>query len=95
VSLRAVDDDVVLTVDDDGPGIPSDQRERIFDRFARLDEARTRSGGGTGLGLAIARQIAVDHGGALTAEDGATGARFVLRLPAAHAARRAGATLAT
>jgi signal transduction histidine kinase len=76
--------DVTLAVSDDGPGIPAADRERIFDRFARLDEARTRSDGGTGLGLAIARDICRRHGGTLTvtAADGG-GARFVASLPAA------------
>jgi len=73
-----------LVVADDGPGVPAAQRERIFERFGRADDARTRGGGGTGLGLAIAREIARAHGGdvALHAPyDG--GARFVLELPLA------------
>ncbi len=52
-----------LTVEDDGPGIPADQRERVFDRFHRTDAARTRSAGGTGLGLAIVRDAVEAHGG--------------------------------
>jgi signal transduction histidine kinase len=69
-------------VEDDGPGIPPDQRERVFHRFHRTDVARDRASGGTGLGLAIVRAIAVAHGGAVTA--GASpeaGARFELELP--------------
>ncbi len=54
---------VVLTVDDDGAGIPADQRERVFERFVRLDEARARDDGGSGLGLAIVREISRAHGG--------------------------------
>ncbi|MFF3391674.1 ATP-binding protein [Streptomyces sp. NPDC002669] len=85
VSVRASErGDVLVEVTDDGAGIPADERERIFERFVRLDDARTRDDGGAGLGLAIARDVAVRHGGGLTA-DGAPegGARFTLRLPAA------------
>ncbi|MGI5527058.1 sensor histidine kinase [Streptomyces syringium] len=71
----------VLEVADDGPGIATDQRERVFERFVRLDAARDRESGGSGLGLAIAREIAHAHGGSLVvaAEDG--GARLVARFP--------------
>ena len=53
----------VFTVDDDGAGVPEDQRERVFERFVRLDEARARDDGGSGLGLAIVREITRAHGG--------------------------------
>jgi signal transduction histidine kinase len=79
VAVRREGDRAVLEVSDDGPGVPADQRERVFERFVRLDDARSRDDGGAGLGLAIARDVAVRHGGTLTLEDGA---RFVLRLPA-------------
>ena len=59
-----------------GPG-------RVFDRFVRLDDARSRGAGGTGLGLAIAAAIAARHGGSVTLESPAVGAAFVARLPAA------------
>jgi signal transduction histidine kinase len=73
---------VRLTIDDDGPGIPPNERERIFDRFHRTDFSRTRRGGGSGLGLAIARAIVEAHGGHIWAEaspDG--GARIAFELP--------------
>lgn len=73
---------VVLTVTDDGTGIPPDQRERVFDRFARLDEARARDSGGTGLGLSIARALVRRGDGELTLEDAHPGLRAVVRLPA-------------
>ncbi len=73
---------VRFVVQDDGPGIPPDQRERIFDRFHRTDAARDRASGGTGLGLAIVRAIAEAHDGrAQAAEDPAGGARIELELP--------------
>ena len=76
-----------LVVADDGPGVPEAERDRIFDRFVRLDEARTRDAGGAGLGLAIARAVVEDHGGTLVCEAAAPapGARFVARLPLSDA----------
>lgn len=70
----------VLRVEDDGPGVPESERERIFERFVRLDDARARDDGGAGLGLAIARDVAVRHGGSLAVR---TGSVFELRLPVA------------
>ena len=73
---------VAFVVEDDGPGIAPDQRERVFNRFHRIDEARDRASGGTGLGLAIVRAIADAHGGTVTAGSSPEGgARFELRLP--------------
>src|SRR5262249_28178331 len=54
---------IVVTVTDDGPGIPAADRERVFERFARLDDARARDEGGAGLGLAIVRELVRRHGG--------------------------------
>lgn len=75
-------DRVVLQVEDDGTGIPAAEREHVFDRFVRLDEARARDAGGSGLGLAIVREIAIAHGGTVTASDGSSGgALMTLSLP--------------
>jgi signal transduction histidine kinase len=82
VTLDGDDDSAVLTVADDGPGIPPDARDVVFARFTRLDDARSSRDGGAGLGLAIARDIAERHGGTRAfVADGTPGARFVLRLP--------------
>ncbi|MFH9590506.1 sensor histidine kinase [Streptomyces luteogriseus] len=82
VHVRREGDRAVVGVADDGDGVPEDDRERIFERFVRLDAARSRDDGGAGLGLAIARDVAVRHGGTLTAGRGpAGGALFELRLP--------------
>jgi signal transduction histidine kinase len=67
-------------VEDDGPGVPAGYRDRVFDRFYRLDAARSRDRAGTGLGLAIVRTVAESHGGSARLE---TGSRFVVRLPCA------------
>ncbi|CAL9296034.1 ATP-binding protein [Streptomyces olindensis] len=84
VSVRREGDRAVVGVADDGDGVPEGDRERIFERFVRLDAARSRDDGGAGLGLAIARDVAVRHGGTLTAGQGpAGGALFELRLPLA------------
>lgn len=80
VTLRESDAAVVLTVADDGSGIPSDQREQIFDRFTRLDDSRTSDRGGTGLGLAITREVVHAHGGTI-AVDATPGARFTITFP--------------
>ena len=75
-----------LTVDDDGPGIPVAERERVFDRFARLDRSRSREGGGFGLGLAISRELAVAQAGRIEVGDSPLGgARMALYLPSAGA----------
>ncbi|WP_259606504.1 MULTISPECIES: sensor histidine kinase [Microbacterium] len=73
-----------VQVEDDGSGIPPAERERVFERFTRLDEARARDDGGSGLGLAIVREVALAHGGRILLDEGeAGGARFTLELPAA------------
>ncbi|MHC5905060.1 sensor histidine kinase [Streptomyces sp. S6] len=83
ITVRAEADRVVLTVHDDGPGIPPEDAERVFERFVRLDDARSRDQGGAGLGLAIARDLAQRHGGTLTLTPRTLGACFELRLPRA------------
>ncbi|MFI9743442.1 sensor histidine kinase [Streptomyces sp. NPDC052494] len=85
-TVRVTADGVLMCVDDDGPGVPEAERDRIFERFVRLDDARSRDDGGAGLGLAIARDVARRHGGDLTAGQApGGGARFTLRLPPAEA----------
>jgi signal transduction histidine kinase len=77
-------EDVELLIDDDGPGIPVDDRQRVFERFVRLDEARTQADGGAGLGLAIAHDVVVAHGGTIAVMDSPIGgARVVVTLSAA------------
>ncbi|MER5477319.1 ATP-binding protein [Streptomyces sp. NPDC002734] len=80
----------VLSVEDDGPGVPEDERERVFERFVRLDDARARDDGGAGLGLAIVREIVTLHGGTVSLGEaegvggaGGGGALLTVRLPLA------------
>ena len=82
LSATAADGRVTICVDDDGPGIPAAERERIFERFHRVDSARDRESGGSGLGLAISRKIVEAHGGRIWVEDSALGgARAAFELP--------------
>jgi len=84
LTLGEVDGTAVLSVGDDGPGIPAGDRDRIFERFTRLDGARTAGSGGTGLGLAIARDVVTRHGGTIRADSvRGAGTRFVVTLPSA------------
>ncbi|MER5650811.1 HAMP domain-containing sensor histidine kinase [Streptosporangium sp. NPDC002524] len=85
VSVGFEDGKAVVAVVDDGAGIAPADRERVFERFTRLDDGRLRDSGGSGLGLAISRDIAHAHQGTLLIEDSPRGARFVLRLPAEDA----------
>lgn len=76
--------ETVLIVDDDGPGIDEADRDRIFERFTRLSEARSRDTGGAGLGLAVVKALVAELGGQITVEDSPLGgARFTISLPAA------------
>lgn len=82
VHARREGQQVTVTVDDDGPGVPAEAREDVFRPFVRLDPSRNPRTGGVGLGLTIARDVARSHGGELTLEDSPLGgARAVLRLP--------------
>jgi signal transduction histidine kinase len=84
VSVFEEDGEVVLQVDDDGPGIPAGDRERVFERFVRLDHARDREAGGAGLGLSIVAEVATLHGGSAAVLDSPLGgARLEVRLPRA------------
>ena len=82
LAVYASDETIVIAVDDNGPGVPIDERDRVFDRFTRLDQSRERATGGTGLGLAIVRDIANRHGGTATIDESPLGgARFRMTLP--------------
>ncbi len=81
VELSTSGHHVVLVVADDGPGIPAAYREQVFERFARLDEARSQNDGGTGLGLAIVKQIVEVHGGTIEVANSIAGAKLVIGLP--------------
>jgi signal transduction histidine kinase len=89
VGVRADGPSAVLTVVDDGPGIPAADRARVFERFARLDASRSQDSGGSGLGLAIVRQLVQSSGGEVHLEDAAPGLRAVVRLPLAPTPDRA------
>lgn len=81
-ALAAHDSAVVLAVDDDGPGIPDGDRDRVLERFVRLDDARARDAGGSGLGLAIAAELVAAHGGTISIADSPLGgARIQVNLP--------------
>ena len=73
---------LVVTVEDNGPGIPDSEKEHIFDRFYRLDDSRARDTGGTGLGLAIAKEAVMLHGGEISVKDARGGGSiFTITIP--------------
>ncbi len=96
LGLTLADGRALVSVDDQGPGIPAAERERIWDRFWRLERDRGSAVAGTGIGLSVVRELVALHGGRAWAEDapvsgpeGRTGSRFVIELPLvlqAHAA---------
>lgn len=87
VRLETKDGFARLHIDDDGPGVPVDQRTYVFDRFARLDAARTRDAGGSGIGLAIVKQVAeLNNGTAIVTDSPLGGARFTVAMPIAASA---------
>lgn len=82
VAVHQTNGNVVMQVDDDGPGVPADKRSFVFERFSRLDGARARNHGGAGLGLAIVAEIASAHGGSATVTQAPLGgARFEVVFP--------------
>jgi two-component system sensor histidine kinase SenX3 len=88
VSVRIADQLVEIAVSDQGQGIPESEQARIFERFYRIDAARSRATGGTGLGLAIVKHICANHGGEVTVwSEPGHGSTFTMRLPVAPASR--------
>ena len=82
VTVRPAGEYAALDVADDGPGVPPEQRARVFERFVRLDDARARADGGAGLGLAIVAEVVAAHGGTVDVVGGPLGgALFRVRLP--------------
>src|SRR5690606_23850061 len=82
VTAARVDDEAQVLVEDEGIGIPAEHLPRIFERFYRVDKARSRDMGGTGLGLSIAEQIVTAHHGTITANSQFNvGSTFMVRLP--------------
>ncbi|MDQ3485664.1 MAG: ATP-binding protein [Actinomycetota bacterium] len=82
ITLDIDGDHAIVRMDDDGPGVPVGDRQQVFERFTRLDDARTARTGGAGLGLAIAHDVVARHGGTITVDDAPLGgARFEVRLP--------------
>lgn len=78
-------DEAVVRVSDTGPGISPDLRDKVFERFFRVDKSRSKETGGTGLGLAIVKHAVIYHGGTIAVEgEEGQGTTFILRFPAAN-----------
>jgi signal transduction histidine kinase len=86
VTLRSHHEHAVLSIADDGPGIPAADHKRVWERFVRLDTSRSRSSGGTGLGLALVKQLVQAHGGSatVTRAEMLGGAQFTVHIPLSH-----------
>jgi two-component system, OmpR family, sensor histidine kinase SenX3 len=96
IRVERIGDQALLAIGDQGPGIPPEHRERIFHRFFRVDEARSRARGGAGLGLAIAKWAVDIHGGQITVHERPQGgSEFHIRLPLARPAETAADRKAT
>ncbi len=88
MSLRSTAQGATVVIEDDGPGVPAAQRDRVFERFVRLDASRGRSSGGSGLGLSIVLEVVRAHGGSVRITDAEPqGCRVEIRLPHAPAER--------
>ena len=81
IELTANNGDAHIIVRDNGIGIPAKDRPHVFDRFYRVDKARSRAMGGAGLGLSITRWVAEIHGGRVSLDSGAEGSAFTVDLP--------------
>ncbi|MGW0822918.1 sensor histidine kinase [Streptomyces sp. NPDC002845] len=92
VEVSVSSGEAVVRVADSGPGIPAADRDRVFDRFYRVDKARSRDRGGSGLGLAVARSLVQAHGGTIELTSGPGSTVFTLRIPLGHTDRGAGAS---
>lgn len=90
LAVRSDSGQAVISVADDGPGIPVADRERVWERFVRLDDDRSRASGGSGLGLAMVRELTAVHGGTVTvaSRDPGPGTAFLVRLPVTQARRK-------
>jgi signal transduction histidine kinase len=87
LSLSTIGAEASIVIEDDGPGVPAAQRDRVFERFVRLDASRGRSSGGSGLGLSIVREVVLAHGGTVGISDAVpSGCRVEIRLPAPESA---------
>ena len=84
IDMQERDGFSIIRIEDTGDGIPEAERERVFERFYRLDDSRSRETGGTGLGLAIAKEAVTMHGGRIEIADGAEGGcAFIIIIPSA------------